>query len=134
MPQSEQFNEIMLQAQHSWASIDAIIAFCDASKDFWGPEWFASTIDIAKKAVVRKYMRELKDEANMPLWYSIVMVNEDGEETRQYKQESLFNKEDYLQVIQYYIDRASYNMKMAETLRDRAMKRHYVMQLTLPWE
>lgn len=134
MPQYDRFHKVMSQAGQSWASIEDLIALCDSSPDFWDPVWVASTLDIAKKTVIRKYIRELKDEANMPLWHSLVTVNEDGEETRQYKQEALFDKEDYLQVIQYYIDRTSYNMRMAATLRDRAVKRQYVVQLTLPWE
>ena len=124
----------MSQKTLSWASLEDIVTACDEAEDFWDAAWLTTAVDIAKKSLLRKFIREVKDESGMPLWHSLVTVDADGTEIRKYKQEALFDKEDYLQVIQYYVDRTTYNMRMAETLRDRVIKRQYIEQLTLPWE
>ena len=134
MQQKERFIEMMERARLSWATIEELVAECDNAEDFWDAQWLATAVSSAKKSLVRKYIREVKDEEGMPLWHSIVTVDTTGMECHQYKQEVIFDKEDYLQVIQYYIDRTTYTMRMAESLRDRAIKRSYVEQLALPWE
>lgn len=135
MLQKERF---MALVQHmpalSWATIDEIIAACDQQEGFWEEEWLTATTLIAKKSLIRKHIRDVKDTDGMPLWHSLVTKDEDGREVHKYKQEVLFDQEDYLQVINYYVDRSLYTMRMAEALRDRAVKRYDLEQLALPWE
>ena len=59
MQARERFRDLVGQTQLSWASIDDLIAACDASADFWDAEWLASALNLAKKTAVRKYIRRL---------------------------------------------------------------------------
>lgn len=130
MMEFEQFKQIT--ASQSWATIDELVQACDDA-DFWEAGWLAATTSMAKKARVRRLIRQVKDDDGWPAIASILITNDDGNPQRLYKQEVLFNPEDYLQTVNYWIGRAQYDMKMAEGYRDHAHKR-YGVQLALPWE
>lgn len=115
-----------------WATIDDLVATCDA-QGFWEQEWLDTTTDVAKKTKVRRLIRQVKDADQWPAWSSIVIADTDGVRKRLYKQEVLFNVEDYRQVVTYWVGSTQYGMKMAQGYRDHAVKR-YAVQLSLPWE
>lgn len=90
----ERFQTIM-QGRDPWATIDDLVADCDA-QDFWQNEWLTKTTNVAKKSKIRRLIRQVKDEDLWPAWASIIITGPDGNPQRLYKQETLFNKEDYL--------------------------------------
>lgn len=108
-----------------WATVDKLVEMCDAA-NVW-PEDFIDTVLInAKKSFVRRQIKQLKDDENWPLWASVETQNEDGETVRIYKQETLFDVEDYRQVVAYHADRREYHGMLAEGYVVRCNRRFHV--------
>jgi len=132
MQNLEQFKQITAGNQ-AWNTINDLLELCDTAADFWEAAWLKTATAAAKKAVIRRFVRQLKDEDGWPAIASIVVTETDGTQQRIYKQEELFHVEDYRQVVSYWVGNTQYSMKMAEGYRDHAAKR-YAVQLDLPWE
>lgn len=114
-----------LVAGDEWVTIDewtdrAIESGC-ATADFE-----AHAVRTAMKAEIR---RAAKSGPNNGSGMASVVVTENGEETRVYKQETFFNANDYREVIAYHEDRARYHRDAASEYRQRAVARG--LQLTL---
>jgi hypothetical protein len=54
-----------------------------------------------RKVQVRRAIKSLKGSDGLPLIFSIVDADENGKGVRKYKQEALFNVDEYRQVIEY---------------------------------
>lgn len=76
-----------------------------------------------KKCEIRRAVKGIKDEQNIPLIFSIVDVDGDGKAIRKYKQESLFNIEEYQQVILQYRQRRLYHSRIEKYLMKRMTER-----------
>ena len=113
-------------------SIEDMVDALDAA-GYWKPAWLDKTSRRAKKAKIRALIRQSKDASGWPTWASIILKRADGTEQRVYKQETLFDMDDYDHVINYWKWYVQHGMKMAEGYRDRKVKRGGE-QLTLPWE
>lgn len=115
-----------------WATIDELVVICDEA-GVWPEDFIDGALDRAKKAFIRQQIKQQKDGDNWPLWASVETQNEEGETVRIYKQEMLFDPEDYRQVVAYHADRQHYHATMATGYADRCERRFHV-QLALPFE
>ncbi len=116
----------------AWMSIENLVGLCDR-EEFWKDDFIAGALGDAKKAHIRRLIKQLKDEDKWPLWASVETTNEEGETERVYKQELLFDPNDYRQVVEYHSKRASYHRKTAEGYAARCRKR-FDVQLHLAFD
>lgn len=126
----ERFSEIAASLQ-GWATIDEIVDACNEA-GFWGDEFLMEVENAAKKSAARKLMKSLRS-GNAPEWASIVTTDENGDEKRIYKQETLFDVEDYRQVVRYHVNRAKYHRETAQGYADRCETKFNV-QLRLAFD
>lgn len=114
----------------AWADIEALKAMLDASA-FWDEAFVDEAVDAHKKAYIRRAIRRITDDAGWPVFASVVTFNpETGDEERRYKQETLFDRDDYAQVVRYHERQADHHLRMAQGYADHARAR-YGMQLRL---
>ncbi len=116
------FEDVMAGAA-KWATIDEIRDLCDNAEGFWSQEFIDSAATKSKNAKIRRLIKTLKDETGFPLHASVETTNEDGETIRVYKQELLFDPDDYRQVVTYHSDRASHHGRMARGYAKRSDER-----------
>ena len=121
------FSDVMGNS-HQWASIGELLRACDEA-GYWTDEFLATTTENAKKSHIRK-MVKVRDEAGWPLVASVTTANEDGELVQKYKQESLFDREDYRQVVAFHGERSNHHRKMAVGYAERCFKK-FDVQLPL---
>lgn len=119
----ERFERVMGNAD-SWATIDDLVELCE-SDGYWSNEFQATAALNAKKAHVRRMIRTLRDSDDWPVWASVETTNDKGETVRVYKQETLFDVEDYRQVVSYHVDRTNYSRRMATGYARRCKKRFH---------
>lgn len=75
--------------------------------------------------LIRREIRELKDETGFPVLASIKRPNpETGQPERVYMQESMFEQDEYVQVVQFHADRANYHAHTARAYADRGQSRY----------
>lgn len=107
----ERFAEIMASAP-GWNSIDSLVELLDES-NYWTADFLETAERGIKTAFVRRTIKTLRDDSKFPVWASVETTSEDGKPVRVYKQEALFDVEDYRQVVQYHTERASHHRRMA---------------------
>lgn len=78
---------------------------------------------------VRATLRR-KDENGVPLYTSVTQPDENGEPRRVYKQTALFDEDDYVVAIGFYMREAVANRRVAEALV-KDCKRRLGIQLSL---
>lgn len=108
----------------SWDNLEDLVKICDKAK-YWSPRLEKSAVMNAKKAHLRKALK-IKDEEGMPLFASIVTEDENGKKVRRYKQEALFDVEDYRQVAQYHMQAADHHTTMSKNYIRRCKTRFNV--------
>ena len=128
--QRVRFQELMGNAD-CWASIDELVLACDDAK-FWSKDFLDTVEDKAKKSEIRRLIRSIKDGESWPIWASVETITESGETVRQYKQELLFDVEDYRKVVKYHGDRSTHHRTMAVGYAKRC-KNRFNRQLPLPF-
>lgn len=75
----------------------------------------------------------LMGDDGFPLYASVEMKDENGKTCRVYKQEMLFDVEDYRKVVTYHHDRSNYHRRMSAGYKTRC-KNRFNVQLTLPFD
>jgi len=125
------FQEIMGNADQ-WNTIDELVDLCE-QEDYWTEDFLEGAVVEAKKAHIRRFIKQLHDDEGWSVWASVETQTEDGETIRRYKQEVLFDVEDYRQLVSYHSDRSAYHAKKAEGYATRC-KQRFGTQLTLPFE
>jgi hypothetical protein len=115
-----------------WNTIDELLSLCE-EEGYWTEDFLEKAVDEAKKSHIRKCIKQLKDSDGWDQWASVETQTAEGDTVRVYKQEALFDVEDYRQVVHYHNDRSDYHAKKAESYAARCQKRFNV-QLTLPFE
>lgn len=113
-----------------WATIDEFMSMLDDA-DYWDEEFTSAAVAQRKKIHIRGVIRNLKDKDGWPVFASVVQVDSDGNEVRIYKQETFFDRDDYMQVVSYHVDVVRHHVTMAVGYRNRA-KGRYGMQIPLP--
>lgn len=113
-----------------WGTIDDLRSRISGVEGF---NWYDVLKDdehalrLVENAVIRREIRLLTDETGFPVITSIKRPNPDtGEVERVYKQEALFDIDDYRQVVSYWTERTNYGARMARSYRDRAQSRLHV--------
>lgn len=111
----------------NWANVEA---FLDALDDVGDFDWLDviqsddNAIKRYKLTRIRRDLKQLKDETDFPVFGSVLKRDRDtGAEERVYKQEALFELDDYRQITAYYVDRANADAFMARAYRERALTR-----------
>ena len=127
----ERFLAIMGNAD-SWSTIDELVDACDKAH-YWDKDFQASVAVQAKKAKIRHLIKKAKDGEGFPVWASVEATNEDGKTVRLYKQEALFDVNDYRQVTEYHADRSHYHKAMARSYAKRCRQR-FGVQLRLNFD
>ena len=117
-------------ASATWADIDALVAMLDG-EDFWDEAFLAESIDAHKKSYIRREIKQIKTPDGDPVFASVTATNpETGEEERRYKQEAIFDRDDYAQTVRYHRRRADHHMQMAAGYARRGHER-YGLQLNI---
>lgn len=107
-----------------WARTEDLVTALDAMGDVWGDYEKKGLLE-AKKALVRRYIKQLSEDGHQ-LVHSIERACEGGSMERVYKQETLFEVDDYKQAYIYHRGRQSYHVHIADDLRERCKKRYGV--------
>ncbi len=128
--EKERFTQAVANA-HEWGTIDDLIEVCDDA-GYWSEEFLSHTEAAAKKSHVRRMIRSLKSADDWPIWASVESQNEEGKTVKMYKQETLFDVEDYRQIVRYHAERSDYHHHMAKGYAKRCRKR-FGVQLQLPF-
>lgn len=114
-----------------WGDIDFLVEKCEAAGMF-SDEDLDRAAKSYKKDRVRRLVKSLKDENGWPIFASVKVLEISGDEKRVYKQESLFDVDDYNQVVAYHTQQAQHHMQMANGYTERANVR-FGNQLNLPY-
>lgn len=129
-PSNQDRFEQAISGMSDWATIDALIARLDFV-EYWTPEFRETCVRQAKAAHARRMMKQLQDATGWPVFASVETKTPEGEVQRVYKQETLFDVNDYFQVVVYHRGRSNYHQKMASGYKRRAEERFHT-QLNLP--
>lgn len=127
----EMFEETLSNTQ--WCSIEGIVSEVEKNSDL--AERLLSG-DIRKQALkhaCRQLIKRLKNEDGLPRFASIVEKDESGNEMRVYKQETLFNLDDYVQVVKYHSNRVLHHAQMASHYK-KEYESQTSEQLHLPFD
>jgi hypothetical protein len=109
-------------ASLSFNTIDQVVHQLEEHGYF--DETFQTTaIEDHKKIVARKIMRSLRDNRGRPAFHSI-MVRDGEKEERRYKQEALFDPEDFAQTVNYHVGMARHHAAEAIDLANEAARRY----------
>lgn len=114
-----------------WQTIDDLVDRLD-NVNAWDDVDIEHAVRNWKKHQIRREIKKLKDSTGWPIFASVVFVNEDGDEIRGYKQEALFDRDDYQQVINYHSGVAIHHWNMARGYKERAATRSYYVTLPMP--
>jgi hypothetical protein len=114
--------DVLLQLTRKKIDINELVDALDARHVF-DEEDEAAALRDWKKAQIRRAVKGIKDDNDVPLIFSIVDLDDDGKTVRKYKQESLFNIEDYRQVIEQYRQRRLYHSRIEKFLLKRMTER-----------
>ncbi len=106
------------------------MAICDEA-GYWESDFESRALTNAKKMRIRKIISKVKDKDGFPLFPSVTILD-DGKKKRVYKQETLFDVEDYKAVVNYHARLSNHHRDMAEGYVKRCEKKHQV-QLSL-WD
>lgn len=94
------------------ATIDEIVAAMRVA-GFFPPEWQASAVASAEKAMARKMLQSARDATDMRLFASTEVEDEDGVKRKVYKQVEAFDVTDCDTLIDYHTCQAETHMKRA---------------------
>jgi hypothetical protein len=108
---------------NQWATIDEFVDALDEG-NFWDEAFYSKVEAQAKKEFTRRMLRRTKDETDWPIWANVKVLNpKTGAETRVYKQESLFEISDYVQVCRYHHQAGLHHLDVAKGYKARAERR-----------
>lgn len=113
--------ESVLNATPGWCHTDDIVQALDA-REAWG-DFEEHAILEAKRARVRRVLRQLRDPDGVRRVASVEVPTEDGGTERRYKQETFFELDDYRQVVQYHVGRSLYHHNEARGYAERCQAR-----------
>lgn len=130
------FLDVVQDGDGAWknqqATVKELLALFDES-DYWSTEFLDHATEIAKKDHIRRKIKTLKDDNGVSVYASVEVQTESGEKERRYKQEVLFDVEDYRQVAAYHGERANYHRGMERGYAKRC-KARFDVQLRLTFD
>jgi hypothetical protein len=107
MPETLTLNDLLLELTREKIDIETLVDEVDAH-DLFDEDDERGALRKWKKSLVRRAIKQLKDEDGVPRIWSVTDVGPDGREIHKYKQESLFNVDEYKQAIEYCRGRGNY--------------------------
>lgn len=116
----------------NWATIDELDQRLERV-GYWDLALKTDAIAHLRKSHIRRKIRQQKDSKGWRLFASIKTVNSEGKAVRVYKQEILFDREDYRQVTRWWSERTRYCAVMTAGYAKNA-KHRYRMQIALPFD
>ncbi|MBS4027214.1 MAG: hypothetical protein KGZ58_01145 [Ignavibacteriales bacterium] len=113
-PKQETLIEMFTTAigQVEWMTIDNIVKEVGKNPEL-AERLLSDAKDKALKFACRQLLRSIKTEEGLPAFASIVEADPNGNEQRVYKQEALFDVNDYKQVVNYHSKQMVHHAKMA---------------------
>jgi len=126
----EMFTKAINQVE--WMTIDNIVNEVKKHPEL-AERLLSDSRDKTLKFNCRQMLRSLKTDDGLPLFASIVEADPTGKETRVYKQESLFNIEDYKQVVNYHGQQVVHHARMASHYA-KAYQKQTSKQIHLPFD
>lgn len=113
-----------------WVDIDTLVAMLDAA-DYWDEGFFDDAIEAKKKSHARQQIKTIPGTDGLPAYQSVVTTDPmTGERERRYKQEAMFDRDDYVQTYRYHQQRAEHHLREAAGLAKHGHER-YGLQLGL---
>ena len=114
-------------AKHAdgWTAIDELTELASEAELFT-EEFLRAALEHAKKSYLRQIIRSLKGPDGFPLLVSVERIGSDGVKRRVYRQESLFDVDDYKQVVQFHAAQATHHRDMAAAYAQRCKNRFVV--------
>ncbi len=116
-----------------WLSIDNIYEAVSQNSELSERLLSGDAKEKAIKHICRQMLRNIKDEKGNPLYASIVEKDEKGNEQRVWKQTTLFNLEDYPQVVNYHSQQVIHHAREAARYA-KEYKEKTAIQLHLPFD
>ncbi len=114
----------------AWVGIDALVAMLDAA-DYWDEGFLETVEQVAKKAHARQQIKQVTDGNGFPLFANVTTIDPiSGKQERTYKQEAMFDRDDYVQVVRFHQHVAEYHTRRAAENAKRGHDR-YGLQLGL---
>lgn len=107
----------------NWGTIEELQEVCDA-KCVWDDLFLAGAVEKAKRSEIRRLVCTIKDSDGFPAIASVVTRNEAGKLVRVYKQEKLFDVDDYRQVVDYHASQCAHHRVMAKGYAKRCRQKH----------
>jgi len=120
-----------VMTQQGFCSID-LLAKVAMDRGVFDDEFMGKAAEVAVKAVLRRELKR-KDDKGDSLYHSVSVPDDAGEFTPVYKQETLFDVEDFRRVVNYYVHQANYNANEARKMARHCFER-YAVQLPLDLE
>lgn len=121
--EQEAFGRILVGLP-DWKSVDSIRRACD-EQGFWSEQFIERGLVTAKNDVIRGLVRRVKlkdgEGGHDELVGVIQKIN--GKKERVYKQLSLFDADDFVQVVGFHTDRAGHHSKEAKRFIRLAIER-----------
>lgn len=121
-----------LMETEGWMTTDAL-ARAIRERDCLDAEWRAAAEERALRYELRKLLRTSKDADGWPRYGNVIDVDEQGNRIQLYKQETLFDVDDYRQVMESHGRIANHHVEMMIGYREHCQSR-YDVQLPLPLE
>ncbi len=116
------FEAFLAQHVDGWTAIDELAELATQAELF-GEDFRRDALTYAKKNYLRRMIRSLKGPDGFPLMVSVERIGTDGKKRRVYRQESLFDVDDYKQVVQFHAAQATHHQGMAGAYAERCKKR-----------
>jgi hypothetical protein len=108
-----------LVQDEKWMSIDDIFNKVQGNPELVERLLSGGAREKALKSACRQMVKRMKDENGMPRFASIITKDADGNETRVYKQETLFDVNDFVQLVDYHGKQVVHHAKMASHYSDK---------------
>ena len=112
--------EGLLKNSEGWMDIDELVDVYNETES-WGVGFEQRAIRNAKKAYIRKAVSKLKDSEGFPKFPSVAITDSLGNTRRVYKQETLFDVEDYKRVVNFHASLSNHHKEMAKGYVRRAL-------------
>jgi hypothetical protein len=108
---AERFTEIL--AHRDWMRTEEMVAALDRAK-FWDASWLENeAVFRVKSEYARNMARTITRKDGRHVFVNVVKTTADGEKTHIYKQQTLFNVNDYRYVVSYHKQMAVHHIAEA---------------------
>lgn len=116
-----------------WQTTDRMVEALD-NAGFWNEEdAVAEALDMFKKDYVRRMVRSLRTKGGEKVFINVKRTTNDGSHEQVYKQETLFDVNDYRYAVQYYKGVGMHYIAEANRLAMNCRNRKLDEQMVIPF-